>query len=388
MKKTIKPLTGNGAAAEAMRQINPDVVSAYPMTPASPIVEAFAEFVADGKVDTEMLLAESEHTAMSGCVGAAAAGARAMTASASQGVAYMYEVLPVASGLRLPILMHVGNRALNSPINIHCDTTDSMVCRDLGWLQLYNENPQEAYEGTLLGLRLAEHKDVLLPIMICQDGFITSHNMVAVEIFDDAEIKKYVGEWNAPFPLFDLEKRWCVGPMKLKEYCYENKRQQTLAMENALKVYPKLASELTKITGHEHPLFESYMLDDAEAAIVVLNSTAGMTKDVIDEYRAKGKKVGLLKPRLYRPFPYKEIVEALKPIQNVAVLDRSEAYGAYPPIYTDIRAALANESDKPNLQSYIFGIGGRDIFKTEIRKVFDDMLKGSVDDNLRFIGVR
>ncbi len=384
-----KSLTGAQAVAEAMRQINPDVVAAYPITPQTPIVEQYASFVASGIVDTEMIPVESEHSAMSCTIGASAAGARAMCATASQGLALMWEVVAAAPGLRLPIVMPVVNRALSAPINIHCDHSDTMGATTIGWIQIYSENAQEAYENMLLAIRLAEHKDVLLPVMVMQDGFIISHGVENVEVFDDDAVKKFVGERNPDRYLLDTDHPYTIGPLALPDYYFEIKRQQEEAMKNALKIYLEVGDELSKISGHKYPYFEEYKTEDAEAVIVVLSSTAGTAKDAVDELREEGKKVGLIKPILFRPFPYKEMRKALEKFKVIGVLDRSLAFGAYAPLYSEIRNALFELENRPKLQSYIYGLGGKDIFKSDIKKVFEELLAGDVNpEEQRYIRLR
>ncbi|MBW2005962.1 MAG: pyruvate ferredoxin oxidoreductase [Deltaproteobacteria bacterium] len=386
---TWKPLTGAQAVAEAMRQINPDVVCAYPITPQTPIVEQFAQYVANGIVDTKTIPVESEHSAMSATVGAAAAGARAMCATASQGLALMWEVVAAVPGLRLPIVMPIVNRALSAPINIHGDHSDSMGATTIGWMQIYSENAQEAYENMLLAVKIAENPEVLLPAMVMQDGFIISHGVENVEIFDDDKAKAFVGERHPDRYLLDVDHPYTIGPLALPDYYFEIKRQEEEAMKNAKRVYLEAGKELSKLTGKEYPYFETYKLDDAEAVIVVLSSTAGTTKDTIDKMRAEGKKVGLLKPRLFRPFPYKEVREALENIPIIGILDRSMAFGAYAPLYTEVRNALFESDKKPKLQSYIFGLGGKDIFKSQIEKAFAELLSGDVNpEEERYIGLR
>ncbi len=386
---TWKALTGAQAVAEAMRQANPDVVAAYPITPQTPIVEQFASFVANGIVDTEMIPVESEHSAMSCTVGAAAAGARAMCATASQGLALMWEVVAAVPGLRLPIVMPIVNRALSAPINIHCDHSDAMGATTIGWIQIYSENAQEAYENTLLAIRLAEHKDVLLPVMVMQDGFIISHGVENVEVFDDEAVKNFVGERKPDRYLLDVDHPYTIGPLALPDYYFEIKRQQEAAMENALKVYLEVGKELSKISGHDYPYFEEYKTEDAEAVIVILSSAAGTAKDAIDELRNEGKKVGLVKPKLFRPFPYREMRKALEKFKAIGVLDRSMAFGAYAPLYTEVRNALFESENRPKLQSYIFGLGGKDIFKSDIKKVFDELLSGNLNpEEQRYIRLR
>lgn len=386
---TWKPLSGTQAVAEAMRQINPDVVAAYPITPQTPIVEFFAQYVANGVVDTETIPVESEHSAMSATVGAAAAGARAMCATASQGLALMWEVVAAVPGLRLPIVMPIVNRALSAPINIHCDHSDTMGATTIGWIQIFSENGQEAYENMLLAIRLAEHPDVLLPAMVMQDGFITGHSVENVEIFDDDKVRAFVGIRKPDRYLLDVEHPYTIGPLALPDYYFEIKRQQEEAMRHVKKVYLEIGKELSKITGKEYPYFESYKLDDADAAIVVLSSAAGTAKDTVDKMRAEGKKVGLLKPKLFRPFPYKEIRKVLKDIPVIGVLDRSMAFGAYAPVYAEIKNALFELEKRPKLQSYVFGLGGKDIFKSDIEKAFNELLSGEVNsEEEKYIGLR
>ncbi|RLJ06100.1 MAG: pyruvate ferredoxin oxidoreductase [Candidatus Aenigmatarchaeota archaeon] len=373
------PLTGAYAAAEAMRQINPDVVAAYPITPQSPIMELFAKFVSDGKVDTELITVESEHSAMSACVGSAAAGARTMTASSSQGIALMFEILPIAAGLRLPILMEVATRALSSPLNIHCDHSDVMSVRDSGWIQIFCENAQEVYENTLFGLKLAE--EIKLPAMIIQDGFITSHSVEGVNIFDDEIVKDFVGEYKPSYSLLDIDNPITVGAFALPDYYFEIKRKQEEGMRETKKKYLEVGDKLKKITNNSYPYFESYKLKDAKYVIVAAGSTAGTMKEVVDKIREKGEKVGLLKIKLFRPFPAKEIKETLED-KKIAVLDRSLSFGTFPPIYSEIKKLI------PNVQSYVYGLGGRDVFSSDIKKVFDDLKNKEVSDEIRFLGLR
>lgn len=385
----MKPLSGAQAVAEAMRQINPDVVVAYPITPQTPVVEYFAQFVANGLVDTETIPVESEHSAMSATVGAAAAGARAMCATSSQGLALMWEVVAAVPGLRLPIVMPIVNRALSAPINIHCDHSDTMGATTIGWIQIFSENAQEAYENMFLALRLAEHKDVLIPAMVMQDGFIISHGVENVKILDDDVVKKFVGERNPDRFLLDVKNPYTIGPLALPDYYFEIKRQQEEAIMNAKRIYLEVGEELSEITGNKYPYFEEYRIEDATAVIIVLSSAAGTAKDAIDEMRVDGKKVGLLKPKLFRPFPYKEMRNALKNIPVIGVLDRSISFGSYAPLYTEIRNSLFELENKPKLQSYIFGLGGKDIFKNDIKQIFEELLSGKVNpEEQKYIGLR
>ena len=384
-----KAITGAEAAAEAMRQINPDVVVAYPITPQTPIVEQFAKYVADGIVDTEMVPVESEHSAMSATVGAEAAGARAMSATSSQGLALMWEIVAATPGLRLPIVMPLVNRTISAPLNIHCDHSDVMGITTLGWIQIFSENAQEVYENLLLAIRVAEDTRVQLPAMVNQDGFITSHAVEPVEIFDDAAIRAFVGVRSLDRGLLDLQHVQTVGAMVLPDYLLEVKRAEEEAMTHVFEVYTEVGKELSAITGRQYPFFETYRTEDADAVIVVLNSAAGTAKVAVDAMRAQGKKVGLLKPILFRPFPYAEVRDALKDVPVVGVLDRSMDFGAYAPVYTEIRNVLYELDKRPATQSYIYGLGGRDIMTTEIETVFEELLSGNLDpQHQRYIGLR
>ena len=393
MKNTLA-LTGNEAVAYAMKQINPDVVAAYPITPQTSLVQKFADFVADGEVDTEMVLVESEHSAMSVCVGSAASGARTMTATSANGLALMWEIVYIAASSRLPIVMPVVNRALSGPINIHCDHSDTMGARDSGWLQIFSENAQEAYENTIQAVRIAEHPDVMLPVMVTLDGFIISHGMENVELFGTEKIKEFIGEYKAEHSLLDLKNPHTFGPLDLYDYYFEHKRQQAEAMRNAPEVVKKIGEEFAQTFGRDYVpgLIEPYELEDAEVAIVALGSTCGTTKAVIDEMRQEGKKVGLLKIRASRPFPRAEIAQSLKGKKAVAVLDRSDSFNAVSgPLYSEVTAALyqsLESGSKVPTFNYIYGLGGRNISLDEIKGVFNNLLSGEVKNEINYLGVR
>ena len=379
----VLPLTGNLAAAEAMRQINPDVVAIYPITPQSEIAEKFAEFVANGEVTTELICVESEHSAMSACVGASAAGARAMTATASQGLALMWEILSVASGLRLPIVMPVSNRALSAPINIHCDHSDSMGARDLGWIQIYSENPQEVYHNVIFALRLAEL--VNLPAMVMQDGFVTSHCVENVAVLEDEQVREFIGERKAPYNFFDFENPVTLGPFALPNYFFEIKRQQFEGMREASEQFKVVAKEFEELIGKPYEKVEAFEVEDADFVIVTMSSSAGTAKQVARRLREKGEKVGVLKIRLFRPFPYNEVAKLLAG-KKLAVLDRSLSLGAMPPLFTDVKLAVKSNCE---VQSYVFGLGGRDLLEEHVEKVFRDLKEKPIEEErIRFLGVR
>jgi pyruvate ferredoxin oxidoreductase alpha subunit len=364
-------LTGDETASEAMRQINPDVLAAYPITPQTETVQKFSEFVADGLVSTEMVRVESEHSAMSACVGASAAGARTMTATSANGLALMWEIVYIAASSRLPIVMSVVNRAMSAPINIHCDHSDSMGARDAGWIQIYSENCQEIYDNLVQAVRIAEDKEVLLPVMITFDGFIISHAMERVEILEDEEVRKFIGEFKSPHSLLDIDNPLTYGPLDLYDYYFEHKRQQVQAMEKTPAVIKRVGEEFEKLSGRSYNLMEEYKLEDAELIIVAAGSTAGTVKAAVDELRDEGVKAGLLKIRVFRPFPYKEIAEVLSKAEAVAVLDRSASFGAQGgPLFLEVRSSLFEEERRPSVINYIYGLGGRDIKVKEIKQVY------------------
>ncbi len=394
MPKTVA-VTGNEAVAYALMQVNPDVCAAYPITPQTDMMQRFAQYAADGQVDTEVILVESEHSSMSACIGAAAAGGRVITATSSQGLALMFEMLHIASGDQLPIIMPVVNRALSAPLNIHGDHSDAMYARDSGWIQLWSENGQEAYDNTIMAFRIGEHKDIRLPVMVNMDGFIISHSIETMEYLDTEPVQKFVGEFQQGFPLLDLDKPKSYGPLILTDYYHEYKRLQHEVMGRVKNVVIQVSEEFGKMSGRNYGLFETYRLDDAEVGIVVLSSAAGTTKDVVDDMRNKGIKAGLLKPRLFRPFPYDEIADALKHLKAVAVLDRADSFGGYGPVFMEVSSALyqsRNGSQGPTLINKIYGLGGRDYLPDQGEKVFEELdaiaKGGQVKTVKEYIGVR
>lgn len=386
-------LSGNEASAIAMKQINPDVVAAFPITPSTEIPQYFSTFVSNGKVDTEFVAVESEHSAMSACIGAEAAGSRAMTATSSNGLAYMWEMIYIASSSRLPIVMPLVNRAISGPINIHNDHSDAMGIRDSGWIMLFSENNQEAYDNLIMAHRIAEHKDVMLPLAVCQDGFITSHSIENIELIEDEKVKEFVGEYHPEHYLLNSKEPISVGPMDLQPYQFEHKYGQQVAMENAKKVILDVAKDFEKMTGRKYDLFEKYKLDDADIAIVCMNSTAGTTKDVVDSLREKGIKAGLLKLRVFRPFPAEEIAKALSNVKAVAVLDKSMSISACGgPLFTDVTSGMyVNNINIPTV-GYTYGIGGRDTTFKDIESVYNDLQEiissGKINNPYRYLGLK
>lgn len=387
-------LSGNEAVANAMRQINPDVVAAFPITPSTEVPQYFSTFVNNGQVDTEFVPVESEHSAMSACIGASAAGARVMTATSANGLSLMWEMLYIASSLRLPIVMTCVNRAVSGPLNIHNDHSDSMGARDSGWIQLYCETNQEAYDNILMANRIAEHVDVQLPVMVCYDGFITSHSIENIELLEDEIAKNFVGKYNPEHYLLNDKEPIAVGPLDVQPYLFEHKYQQANGMRNAKEVIKQVSEEFEKITGRKYEFIEKYKMDDAELVIVVLNSTAGTAKDTVDMLREKGMKVGLVKPRVFRPFPAEEIAEALKDAKAVAILDKADGLNAVGgPLFTDVTSAMmVNNVTSPKVVSYIYGIGGRDVKTDDIEKVYSDLEKiakaEKVEEPYRYLGLK
>jgi pyruvate ferredoxin oxidoreductase alpha subunit len=364
----VRLLTGGEAVAHAMRQIDPDVVPVYPITPQTPIIQTFAKFVADGLARTEIVNVESEHSAMSAAIGAALAGARTMTATSSQGLALMAEVVYIAASMRAPIVMALGNRALSGPINIHCDHSDSMLIRDSGVVQLFAENAQEAYDLTVLAPRLAEHPDVLLPVLVCQDGFTITHSAEPVTLLPDDAVRRFAGDYRNPNSVLDVARPTSQGPFAMPDYYYEFRRQQAAAIEAALPAFDDLAAAFDRLSGRSYAAVEAYRLADAQRAIVALGSTAGTVKDVVDELREAGERVGLLRILSFRPFPCAAVVEALDGVESVIVLDRADSPGGAPPLRAEVASALYGSGCE--LTGAVYGLGGRDLHPADIHALF------------------
>jgi len=373
-QKTVA-ITGNILVAEAMRQCKPDVMAAYPITPQTTIVEEFAKFVAQGRTHAEYVTVESEHSAMSACVGASAAGARVMTATCSQGLALMWEELYIAAGMRLPIVMANANRALSAPINIHCDHSDAMGARDSGWIMLFAETAQEAYDNTIMGVRIAEHPDVLLPVMSCLDGFITTHSIDRAEMLDDDSVAKFVGDYVPTYALLDTDNPVSHGNFAgLGGPYFEFKKQQRAAIDASMAVVKQVGAEYSALSGRPFDVIEGWGMDDAEVAIVVLGSTAGNVRHVARDLREKGVKAGVLAIRCFRPFPAEEIEAALKGVNAIAVLDRSDSFGAEGgPVFLEVRSALYDLDARIPIVDYIYGLGGSDVRLELIERVYSDL---------------
>lgn len=366
--------TGNEALAYAMKQINPDVVAAYPITPATEVVQIFANYVADGLVDTEFVAAESEHSAMSACIGAAAAGARVLTSTASQGLALMHEMLFIASGLRLPIVLCLVNRSLSSPLNIHCDHSDSIASRDSGWIQIFCESSQEAYDSIFQAVRISEA--AYLPAMVTIDGFILSHCLERIDLLSDKDVKDFVGKFKPAYSLLNIKDPLTIGPATLPDYYFEFKRSQIEAMRNVQPVIEKVAQEFGDRFGRYYPIIDEYETDDAEAVVLVMGSTAGTVKECVDSLRKAGKKVGVVRLRVYRPMVYKDLERVLSKFKVVGVMDRVDSVSSFGgPLFTEVRAALYESVKRPITLSFIYGLGGREIDPDDIAQLYDELLK-------------
>lgn len=387
-------LSGNEAVAVALRQINPDVFPAFPITPSTEIPQYFASFAANGQVDTEFIPVESEHSSMSAAIGASAAGARSLTATSSCGLAYMWEELYIAASNRLPLALALVNRALSGPININCDHSDSMGARDSGWIQMYAENNQEAYDNMVQAYRISEHKDVRLPIMICQDGFITSHGVENILLVEDEKVRELVGEYHPEHFLLNSGEPMAVGPYAVSNYYMETKRAQREAMINAKTVILELAAKFEEMTGRHYGFFEEYAMEDAEYVIVLIGSAAGTCKAAVDGIRqSTGKKVGLCKIRVFRPFPEEELARALKDRRAIAILDRSEMFSATGgPLGAEVRAALQRAGSRAEVVNYFYGLGGRDITVQDFERVYERLeeiaVTREIPDMYEYIGLR
>lgn len=383
--------TGNEAMAYAMKQVNPDVVAAYPITPSTEIVQLFSSFVADGLVDTEYVAVESEHSAMSACIGAAAAGARAMTATASQGLALMHEMLFIASGLRLPIVLCLASRSLSAPLNIHCDHSDSVASRDSGWIQIFSESSQEGYDSVIQAVKIAE--TAYLPVMVAIDGFILSHCMDRIEVLEDREVQDFVGKFKPNYSLLDVDQPIMVSPACLPDSYFEHKRAQAEGMNQALPVIEQVAAEYGRKFGRFWKTLDGYQTDDAEVVIVCMGSAVGTTRIAVDELRRAGKRVGMYKLRIFRPLVVERFREFFPRHKVVGVMDRVDAMNAYvTPLTTEVRAALYELTNRPLVPGYVYGLGGRELEIDEVKAVFEELLafaaQGKARDEVSYVGVR
>ena len=385
-------MSGNEAVANAIRQINPDVMPAFPITPSTEIPQYFASFVANGEVDTEFIPVESEHSSMSATIGASAAGARALTATSSCGLAYMWEMLYVAASDRLPIVMAVVNRALTGPININADHSDSMGARDSGWIQIYAENNQEVYDNFIQAYPIAEHQDVMLPVMICQDGFITSHAVENITLLPDAPVKAFAGDFEPEHYLLKKDETMAVGPYAVSKYCMEAKKAQAEAMKAAKQVILEVGKSFGEMSGRSYGFYEGYELEDAEVVCVAIGCVCGTIKEAIKSLRAKGVKAGLLKVRVFRPFPAEEIAAALSHAKAIAVMDRCEGYSAHGgPLGADVMAALYRAKNQAEAVNVLYGLSGRDVQVEDICNLYEQlgmMAQGEPYEHYQYMGLR
>ncbi len=370
---------GNFAAAQALRQVQVDVVSAYPITPSTPIVEGYAKFLADGYIEGEFMMVESEHAAMSGCIGAAAAGGRVATATSSQGFALMVETLYQASGMRLPIVLNVVNRALAAPLNVNGDHSDMYLGRDSGWIQFDAYNPQQAYDLNFIAFKVAEDHDVRLPAMVHQDGFMTSHTAQGVHTLSDDEAYNFVGEFKPMNDMLDLDNPVTHGVQTEEDWHFEHKARQHNDLMT--KVFPKIEEAFDafeKLTGRRYNMVEKYLLDDAEVAVVAMGTSVETAVEVARELREEGIKAGVVGIRVFRPWPFEYIAEAIKGIKAIGALDRSSPNGAMGALYNELAGILVNSDEKTVLTDYVYGLGGRDLTKAHLREIFKE-LKANAD---------
>lgn len=386
-------MSGNEAVAYAIKQVNPDVMPAFPITPSTEIPQLVSSYIANGEMETEFIPVESEHSAMSAAVGAESAGARSLTATSSAGLALMWEELLLAASNRLPIVLALVNRTLSGPININCDHTDSMGARDTGWIQIYAENNQEVYDNFLQAYRIAEHEDVRLPVMICQDGFIISHGVQNISLLPDEPVQEFVGTYTPEEYLLNPGKPMAVGPYAVTEYVMEARKAQRVAMENAKQVILDVADEFAKVSGRQYGLFEEYRTEDADYVMLLIGSAAGTAKDAVDQLREQGVKAGVLKLRVFRPFPEKEIAEALKNCKAVAIMDRAESYNGQAGVLgSEVTAGLYRNHSDVLAINYIYGLGGRDFTTDDAAAVFNELKDGVENgkeiEQYQYVGLR
>lgn len=380
-------INGDGAVALAWKQMNPDVCAAYPITPQTIIVEDFAKYVANGEVDTEFVDVESEHSALTLCTTSSAAGARTFTATASQGLAYMWEMLPITSAMRVPVMMAVANRTVSGPININNDHGDVMSARDTGWLSLFSENVQEAYDMSIIGLKIAENPEVQLPVLVNLDGFILTHAIERMTPIETQAVREYIGPFKPMHPLLDTDHPVTHNLMDGPMFYFPHKYQMVLAMRNAIGVAKDAMAQFKDISGREYHLVEEYKCDDADYVAFVLGSSFGTMKEAVDRLRSEGMKVGVAMPRVYRPWPVDDIARIVKGKKGVIVMDRHLSVGAYGPMYPEVCAAAALNSKMPKMYNFIYGLGGADTMVSDFMNVYKQVESGTAKD-INFVGVK
>ena len=380
-------INGDNAVALAWKQIDPDVCAAYPITPQTIIVEKFAEYVANGEVDTEFVCVESEHSALTLCTSSCSAGARTFTATASQGLAYMWEMMPITSAMRTPLIMAVANRAVSGPININNDHGDAMSARDCGWVMLFSENVQEAYDNSIIAPRIAEHPDVQLPCMVNLDGFILTHAIERMTMVETADVKKFVGEYKPLYPLLDVKHPLSHGNLDGPDFYYPHKYQLVQAMDKALEVAEDVFKEFAELTGREYHLVEEYLCDDAEYVAIILGSSFGTMKAAVDELREMGLKVGCAMPRVYRPWPEAALAKLMAGKKGVAVFDKHLSVGAYGPMFPEVVTAAAELEALPKMYNVIYGLGGADATVSGFKKMMQEVVNGDAA-KITYLGVK
>lgn len=362
----IRCLEGSFACSEAVKRSNVDVICAYPITPQTHIVESLAQMHADGEMDAEFINCESEHSALSICAGASATGARTFTATAGQGLALMHEILFISSAMRLPIVMAISNRALSAPLSIWGDHSDTITNRDCGWMQIYCENSQEIFDSTMQAYKIAENSDVMLPIMVNMDGFTLSHLNERAIIEDRKEVEDFVGDFQPKYTLHP-DKPVAMGCYGTPDFYMEFRRQQDEAMKNAAKVIPKVNEEFLDAFGRGYGFIEEYRSEDADVVMVIMGALSGNAKEAVDKLREDGKKFGLVKLRVYRPFPKEEMKKALKDANIVGVIDRHISLGFGAPVTTEIRTVIENPT-----VGFVAGLGGREVTVEDFEKIFKE----------------
>ncbi|MBD3806022.1 2-oxoacid:ferredoxin oxidoreductase subunit alpha [Sulfuricurvum sp.] len=372
--RDIEVWDGNMAASQALRQCQVDVVAAYPITPSTPIVENYGNFTANGYIDGEFVMVESEHAAMSGCIGASAAGGRVATATSSQGFALMLETLYSASGMRLPIVLNVVNRAIGAPLNVNGDHSDMYMGRDSGWIQLDCYNAQHVYDMNFIAFKVAEDHDVRLPAMVHQDGFMTSHTAQGVKTLSDEVAYKFVGDFQPMNDMLDLDHPVTHGVQTEEDWHFEHKARQHHALMTA--VLPKIQNafdEFEKLTGRKYNLVEAYNMEDAEVAVVCMGTSVETAQEVSDELREQGIKAGVVGIRVFRPWPMEQLAMVLKNVKAIGALDRSSPHGTFGALYNEIAGTLINSGNKVVLTNYIYGLGGRDLTKAHLVGIYNDL---------------
>ena len=380
-------INGDAAVALAWKQIDPDVCAAYPITPQTIIVEKFAEYVSNGEVSTEFVCVESEHSALTLCVTATSAGARTFTATASQGLAYMWEMMPIAASMRVPLIMAVANRAVSGPININNDHGDVMSARDTGWVSLFAENVQEAYDMSIIAPRICEHHEVQLPGLVNLDGFILTHAIERITPLEEKDVRKFVGEYKPLYPLLDVKNPISHNLMDGPLFYFPHKYQTVLAMEKAYKVAKDVLEDFGKLSGRKYKVLEEYKCDDADYVAIVLGSSFGTMKEAVDQLRKEGKKVGVAMPRLYRPWPIADIAKLLHGKRAVIVMDRHLSIGAYGPMFPEVVAAALENDVMPKMYNYIYGLGGVDTMVSDFVDVFKEVASGKAK-RINYVGVK